>query len=301
MQRIFYGEWLPRIFDVPAYKCYNSTIQPDIKQAFVAAAFRFGHTLVRNHFERVNSDFSPSKGGPLTVRESLNNNTPIVNCGIEPIMQGLFSDNAEAENFDNIFSASIGETLLIPPKESGFQNLLALNIERGRDHGLRSYTESWRELCDIPNARVGQRSTNPFDIFSNTITNPKTRTRLRNVYGSPDNHIDLFPAAISEDNDRNKLLGRTFGCILAKTFEALREGTRFYYENEDVVTLQQQREVKRMTMAKVMCLTLRNVSNIQPKLFEVFRPGTDIRIPCNKLLADSLNVEQWLIQLKVRI
>ena len=35
LQRIFYDEWLPRVVDVPAYKGYNSTIQPDIKQAFV--------------------------------------------------------------------------------------------------------------------------------------------------------------------------------------------------------------------------------------------------------------------------
>ena len=49
------------------------------------------------------------------MRESFNNNTPIVNSGIEPIMQGLFADNAEAEDFDNTFSVSIGETLFIPP------------------------------------------------------------------------------------------------------------------------------------------------------------------------------------------
>ena len=41
LQRIFYDEWVPRIFDVPAYKGYNSNIQSDIKQAFVTAAFRF--------------------------------------------------------------------------------------------------------------------------------------------------------------------------------------------------------------------------------------------------------------------
>ena len=35
LQRIFYDEWLPRVVDVPAYKGYNSTIQPDIKQAFI--------------------------------------------------------------------------------------------------------------------------------------------------------------------------------------------------------------------------------------------------------------------------
>ena len=76
------------------YRGYNPNIIPDIKQAFVTAAFRFGHTLVRNRFERVNSDFSRSREGPLTVQESFNNNHPILNSGLEPIVQGLFGNNA---------------------------------------------------------------------------------------------------------------------------------------------------------------------------------------------------------------
>ena len=67
-------------------------------------------------------------------------------------MQGLFGNNGEAEDFDNTFSASIGARLFIPPRQRGFQNLLALNIQRGRDHGLQSYT-AYRKLCGIPNAR----------------------------------------------------------------------------------------------------------------------------------------------------
>ena len=108
--------------------------------------------MVRNQFERVNSDFSSSQDVPLTVQESFNINIPIVSSGIEPIMQGLFADNAEAEEFDNTFSASIGETLFIPAKEIGFQNLLALNIQRGRDHGLWSYTEYRQDVCGISDA-----------------------------------------------------------------------------------------------------------------------------------------------------
>ena len=124
-------------------------------------------------------------------------------------------------------------------------------------------TQNTEDVRGIPNVKVSRRAIerNSFNIFRNTITNGETR-RLQSAYGSPDNHIDLFAAAISEDNDGDKLLGLTFGCILVKTFEALREGDRFYYENGDIVTLSQQREVKKMTMAKVMCLTLRNVDNI---------------------------------------
>ena len=130
---------------------------------------------------------------------------------------------------------------------------------------------------------------------------------MQRAYGNPNNHIDLFAAGISKTNDGDKLLGRTFGCILDRTFRELREGDRFFYENGDVVTVRQQREVRRMTMAIVMCLTLRDVrrntplQRIQRNLFRVFNPQRENRVSCAGLLRYSLNVEQWLINSKVRI
>ena len=300
LQRIFYDEWLPKIVAVPAYKGYKPRVRAEIKQGFATAAFRFGHTLVRNNFERVNSDYTRSRDGPLSVRASFNNNRPINRRGIEPIMQGLFANDGEAEDFDNIFSASIGKTLFIRPRRRGFQNLLALNIQRGRDHGLQSYT-SYRKLCGIPNARP--RGSNPFSIFRNTITNPEILKDLRRAYGSPKNHIDFFAAAISETNDGSRLLGRTFGCILSRTFQELRDGDRFYYENKNVVTPEQQREVKKMDIARVMCLTLKNLKDIQEKPFSVFVPSRrNRRMACKTLLEiDNLNVEVWLKKSKIKI
>ena len=300
LQRIFYDEWLPKIVSVPAYKGYRSNVRAEVRQGFATAAFRFGHTLVRNFFERVNPDYTRSRDGPLSVRASFNNNRPINRRGIEPIMQGLFANNGEAEDFDNIFSASIGKTLFIRPRRRGFQNLLALNIQRGRDHGLQSYT-AYRKLCGIPNARP--RGSNPFSIFRNTITNPEILRDLRKAYGSPKNHIDFFAAAISETNDGSRLLGRTFGCILSRTFQALRDGDRFYYENKNVVTPEQQREVKKMDIARVMCLTLKNLKDIQEKPFSVFVPSRrNQRMACRTLLEiDNLNVEVWLKKSKIKI
>ena len=139
-------------------------------------------------------------------------------------------------------------------------------------------------------------------MFSNTITNPKILDDLKNIYRTPENHIDLFAAGISESNDGNKLLGRTFGCILSKTFQALRDGDRFYYKNEDVLSLAQQKQIKKMNMARVMYLTLRDAENMQENLFDVFVPVRDQQIPCWKLLkTKNLNIKKWLRNSNIKI
>ena len=298
VQRIFYDEWLPKVTDVSPYRGYKPSTNAAVRHGFVAAAFRFGHTLIRNQFERLDNRFNPDPRGPLSVRASFFNNRPIVNNGIEPIIYGLMGDNGDAEDFDNTFSASIGRRLFSRPGNNAFQSLPALNIQRGRDHGLQSYTE-YRKLCGIP--LEPQQGSNPFTQFRNTITNPEILKDLRRAYGSID-HIDLFPAAISEVNDGEKLLGRTFGCILSKTFQELRDGDRFYYENDDVVSPLQQAEVKKMNMARVFCLTLRDALEMQENVFHVFIPGKDVREECRKLLAaNNLSVDAWLFHSIIKI
>ena len=299
LQHIFYDEWLPRITNVPKYAGYKPAINASVRHGLVSAAFRFGHTLIRNNFERLNNQYQPTPDGPLSVRASFFNNNPIVSDGIEPIMYGLMGDNGDAEDFDNTFSASIGRRLFVPPGSDEFQNLVALNMQRGRDHGLQSYTE-YRKLCGIPLAP--QVGSNPFTRFSNTITNPQILEDLQRAYGTTDNHIDLFPAAISESPDGNKLLGRTFGCILSKSFDELRTGDRFYYENTDVVSLKQQAEIKKMNMARVLCLTLRDPQTMLENVFEVFIPGKSVRKTCRQLFIEgNLSTDAWLLGSDIKI
>ena len=179
LQRIVYDEWLPKVADIPQYVAYDPSMNAAIRHGFGTVAFRFGHTLVRNKFERLNSNYFSVSEGPLYVRASFFNNLPIVENGIEPIMYGLFGDNGDAEDFDNTFSASVGQKVFILPGDDGFRNLAALNIQRGRDHGLESYQE-YRKLCGIPLAK--QVGSNPFTVFSNTITNPKILDDLKNIW-----------------------------------------------------------------------------------------------------------------------
>ena len=131
------------------------------------------------------------------MRESFFNNIPIFENGIEETLRGLYGDHEEAENFDTTFSGSITKTLFIPPTEAGFQNLLALNTQRGRDHGLPSYNQ-YRKECLISDALPN--SNNPFSIYRNEIRDPRTLEQLKIAYRSPNNHVDLFIAAMAESN-----------------------------------------------------------------------------------------------------
>ena len=100
----------------------------------------------------------------------------------------------------------------------------------------------------------------------------RARARLRRTYKDPSNHIDLFAAGMAESDGRNEFLGPTFKCIIGKTLTNLRDGDRFFFQKNDQFSKEQQEEVKKMTLAKVMCLTLRNTDIIQENLFDVFIP-----------------------------
>ena len=295
-QHIIYTEFLPRIAAIPSYEGYKPSVRAEVSNEFTTAAFRFGHTLIRNNFLRLNNDFTRADT-PLSLRAAFENNTENFQFGIERVIYGLIG--SESEEFDNAFSTNIIERLFIPPQTPGFQNLAAFNIQRGRDHGLASYLE-YRKLCGLPNEK--QVGSNPFSIFRNTITNPAIIDALQNVYGSPENHIDLFPAAISESNDGKGLLGRTFGCIMSRTFQALRDGDRFYYENKDIFSVAQQNEIRKMNMARVMCLTLRDADVMHDNLFEVFNPAKDVRRKCRDILAEkNLDVKGYLLASIIKV
>ena len=245
LQQVVYNEWLVKLnIKLPEYTGYNPNVKAEVSHAFITAAFRFGHTLVSNFFPQLNPDYTDAQE-PLSLRESFNNNLPITTNGIEQIIRGLIGN--QSENFDSTFSASIGKTLFIPPSELGFQNLLALNIHRGRDHGLASY-QQYRRICGIQPAK--RHRNDPFSIFRNEIKNQWTRERLEKAYGSVSNHIDLFAAGIAASDSSKDLLGPTFKCIIGRAFTDLRDGDRFFFQNNDQYLLARQEEVKKNDLSK---------------------------------------------------
>ena len=96
-------------------------------------------------------------------------------------------------------------------------DLAALNIQRGRDHGLPGYN-SFRELCGL--GRVPH-----FDYMVDYIPYEIVE-RLKMIYEDVDD-VDLFIGGISESNTVGSLLGPTFQCIVGDQFARLHHGDRW--------------------------------------------------------------------------
>ena len=272
VQQITYYEWLPEIIgNLPRYKGYKSRVDAGIRNEFGTAAFRFGHTLIKNAFQQLNPNFDDVRA-PIPIRNTFFDMTSIFRNGIEPTMFGLIGNLSET--VDTKFSASIGRDLFIPPREKGFQNLAALNIQRGRDHGIPSYTKLV-ELC------TRGRKVKSFNDFKEI---PRSRRRsLQRLYKSVQNYIDPFPGLLAERPFRGRLIGRTLQCIIGRQFLRLRDGDRFYFERSGQFTESQLAEIKKMTLAKVMCATLKGIVSIQPNVFKVFDQRKNKRKLCDDL------------------
>lgn len=101
-------------------------------------------------------------------------------------------------------------------------DLAAVNIQRGRDHGLPPYI-NWRKPCGLSPIK----SWNDLD----NVMGPRSAQRIRLAYKNIED-IDLFVGGLAERPVSGGLVGPIFSCIIAQQFSNLRKGDRFWYENE---------------------------------------------------------------------
>lgn len=99
-------------------------------------------------------------------------------------------------------------------------DLVSLNIQRGRDHGIPGYVR-WRDYC-------GLKKPSSFNDLKNDM-DPKAFNAISELYAYVDD-IDLFTGALAEIPVNDGLLGPTFLCLNSKQFEKLQLGDRYWYE-----------------------------------------------------------------------
>jgi hypothetical protein len=223
IQAITYQEYVPALgVDLSTFTGYSADVDPTISPEFAVAAFRLGHTQVNGAVPRLDEQGNSIPEGELDLIGSFFDPSKLTNeGGLDPIIRGLASSPQEAT--DAKIRDGLRNLLFGPPSPGPVANgsdLAALNTIRGRDHGLPTYQQAWRELIGEDTAPTS---------FSDITSDPDLVSALAAAYPSVD-QVDLWVGLLSEDHALQKSVGPLMEVILSEQFERLRHGDRFYYE-----------------------------------------------------------------------
>ncbi|XP_060073870.1 peroxidase-like [Ylistrum balloti] len=296
MQQITYREYLPKTLNAEHMSryglnyypgkfnnVYNPSINPGTRNSFAAAAFRYGHSqipptqsvLAADHLTYKHYPLEDTYHKPYLAQEDDGKNLP-------GLLRWLSTEPTTCN--DRVFEPQVRDLLFLDKKGNSL-DLPAINIQRGRDHGMPCYNE-WREWCQLPVAKH-------FDAREGGLVDhdPVCAGLLKKAYGHV-NDIDLYAGAISEKHIPNGEVGPTFACIIARQFHAFKYGDRFWYEQVDkptAFTRAQLKQIKKITLSKITCDNFK-IKKIQKDSFTTISPSNDLTA-CNKL--PKLRLRPW--------
>jgi peroxidase len=221
IEAITYNEFLPVLIGpgaIPPYTGYKANVNPGISTVFSTASYRMGHTLLTHVLNRLGPDLQPIPGGDLTLQQSFFSPEKVISSGgIEPFLRGAAHQHANA--FDSFIVDDVRNFLVNDPQPGSF-DLAALNIQRGRDHGLPDYNGVRVAYGLAPKATIAD--VNP--------GNPEITRRLSAAYTNV-NDIDPWVGGVSEAPFPGAVVGELVRTVIAEQFTRSRDGDRFFYLN----------------------------------------------------------------------
>jgi len=301
-QYITYNEFLPAMgVSLGAYRGYDDTLDPAMAHEFATVGYR-AHSQIHGEmeFETNASRYSQATlaalqaqgvevvidGADADLAVPLNvaffNPNLVEQIQLGPVLKGIGGESEynNDEMIDNqlrsvLFRVPVsgnpdcldGPTL--PQCFNGVVDLGAIDLQRGRDHGMPSYNqmrnayglssktsftaitgESTESFPSDPLLTPGNEINDPncldivalFDINGNptTVANDNAvrvvkrcsvAARLKAIYGSVSN-VDAFTGMVAEKHLTGSELGELQTAIWKDQFGAMREGDRFFYAND---------------------------------------------------------------------
>jgi hypothetical protein len=304
IQYITYNEFL-RAFGVTLapYRGYDPNVNPGLSNEFAVVGYR-AHSMIHGEFEVAagedaysSAELAAFRAAGISVTEedggvefaiplnvAFGNPALLRSVGVGRVLKSLGAERQykNDEQIDNALRSVLfqvpkpgradpvacGKPTVDPNCFTGVQDLGALDIQRGRDHGMPSYNAlrvayglaPKRSFTAITGERTAQfpRSLASRDdprmlefvelrdedgnviepgseeALEDAVVGTRRTTlaaRLRAVYGSVDK-LDAFVGMVSERHVRGTEFGELQLAIWKKQFEALRDGDRFFYAND---------------------------------------------------------------------
>jgi peroxidase len=300
IQYITYTQFLPALgVRLDPYRGYDPNVNPGLSNEFAVVGYR-AHSMIHGEFDvTVKTGTFPQRtlkgfrGAGITVKAAGGNveltvpldlafgNPALLHAiGLRPVLKSLGSERQykNDEQIDNslrsvLFQvpkpgvanpAACGSPVVNPNCFTGVQDLGAVDIQRGRDHGMPSYNELRRAYGLPPKrsftaitgeatarlpmrlsindphsldfVRLGDADGKIIPLGSDSaqedavvgVRRTTLAARLKAIYGSVDK-LDAFVGMLSERHVRGTEFGRLQLAIWKQQFEALRDGDRFFY------------------------------------------------------------------------
>jgi peroxidase len=299
IQHITYNEFLPRVlglnslslFDVDLrtsgyFYDYDDSCSATSFTEFSTAAFRFGHSMIRPNITAMSEDAMQGRSLPkqMALRQHFNKPDVVMEANmIDDLLRGLAM--IPMETIDSSVTNEVTNHLFEQKKPKSGMDLVSLNIQRARDHGIPGYNK-YREVCQL------SRAHNFFDLIKEIKI--EIITSLQSVYKHPDD-IDLFTGLLSETRLPGALTGPTLACIIGLQFKHLRKCDRYWYETSDPkirFSEQQLQELRSANLAALICSNMEANNKISRSTMDQMDRLTNPLVDCEKTIK-HIDLEAW--------
>jgi hypothetical protein len=308
-QFITYNEFLPALgLNLNPYRGYNPNLDATLSNEFAVVGYR-AHSMIHGELEPIAEAGTYTdaqleafedqgvevevEGDEVVLVIPLNvaffNPDLLAQIGIGPILKGVGGE-PEYKNDEQIDNQLRSVLFQVPrpgvPDPSvcldgpslpdcfqGVQDLGAIDVQRGRDHGMPSYnqmraayglapktsfraitgeaTESFPsdpeinaadpindpDILDFVQLRDADGNVLPADSEEGAVVGVRrttTAARLRAIYGNVGN-LDAFTGMLAERHLAGQEFGELQSVMWRREFERLRDGDRFFYLNDPVL------------------------------------------------------------------
>jgi Animal haem peroxidase/Secretion system C-terminal sorting domain/HYR domain/Lectin C-type domain len=248
IQVVSYGQWISSLgVTLQSYTGYKSAARPDIMNTFATAAYRW-HTMVENDIIFRNNSCNGVGPVELPLKDIFFNPSIVRTNGIDPILKGITVHRSYET--DLRVNDGLRNNLFGPGQNS---DLVAINIQRGRDHGLPNYNTVRQHYTGSPaftftdiagSSRTSVSSSSP---GSGELVAPL----MQSLYGSV-NTVDLWVGLYAEPRLSGKSVGKTVDAILRGQLERLRDGDFYYFENDPELTAADKSRIRSTTLKHII-------------------------------------------------
>jgi hypothetical protein len=236
IQHITFDHYLPALLGtnaIPTYTGYKPYRNATINTEFSAVAYRLGHAMIPSTLQ-----VGPLVSDTSLLRALFFNPSYVATNGIDGLLQGagkLVMKEINIRIVDDLRNFLFG-----PPSGNMLLDLAALNIQRGRDHGIPGY-----------NAVRTAYGLSAASDYSDVTNDTGLQTALDTLYDGVGD-VDPWVGCLAEDHVSGTAVGELVRTILIDQFTRVRDGDRYWYEANVSLSVVERNAIKATTLADVI-------------------------------------------------